>query len=586
MIKAVMWLVKVVFILFAGIIVSLKSNAQQRHLINNSPLLNINNYEVLPDNGYSFSNILHDTSLLFKQDSLRKSKSGYYWIKLDIINPYPNNEPYILSMSSPFSYVLYIFDIGKNKWVGRPSGLNVVDGERKSGLMRLNLLKQASNTIYLKIEIQDIHGLTGAIKPAIILEKEYTFSATEHNVYSSYILCCIALICFSLYNLYLFWGLKDKTYLYYVIAQLGAMIYLSGSFFIFNLVLPVRISSMTLRSDGIIGLYDINIYFVHVGTAIIFWGFMQFTRLYLRTKKHLPDYDILLKLLAYAYLLLETVFPTITLISGYLMDTVYVANFLILVIVFAAIITGLVAHNRGIRVARPFLLANLLPMIFVVGTSISILNKGFNILLPVIAILSQILTFGIALIGRFKIINDGLKAKELEAVKLEKDITVIKYQRLLTEEENKTIALTVAFEKERNALLQQQLEANQRELVGNSLYIHQKNKLLADLKTHVGDLKQRGTSDESEVFKNIRSSLNGGDYLDEEWDKFKLHFEQVHPRFFKELQASHPILTRYELRLYAYFHINLSTKEIAALLNIAPASVRQAKMRLNKKMGQ
>ena len=55
--------------------------------------------------------------------------------------------------------------------------------------------------------------------------------------------------------------------------------------------------------------------------------------------------------------------------------------------------------------------------------------------------------------------------------------------------------------------------------------------------------------------------------------------------FFKDLQANHPNLTKNEVRLYTYFHINISTKEIAALLNIAPASVRQAKSRLYKKMG-
>ncbi|HEY8896589.1 MAG TPA: LuxR C-terminal-related transcriptional regulator, partial [Niastella sp.] len=47
----------------------------------------------------------------------------------------------------------------------------------------------------------------------------------------------------------------------------------------------------------------------------------------------------------------------------------------------------------------------------------------------------------------------------------------------------------------------------------------------------------------------------------------------------------HPTLTKNEIRLCAYFHINLSTKEIASLLNIDPASVRRAKTRLYKKMG-
>ena len=58
----------------------------------------------------------------------------------------------------------------------------------------------------------------------------------------------------------------------------------------------------------------------------------------------------------------------------------------------------------------------------------------------------------------------------------------------------------------------------------------------------------------------------------------------MHPRFFEELQESYPALTKHELRLYSYFHIQLSTKEIAALLNIDPASVRRAKTRLFKKI--
>ena len=39
-----------------------------------------------------------------------------------------------------------------------------------------------------------------------------------------------------------------------------------------------------------------------------------------------------------------------------------------------------------------------------------------------------------------------------------------------------------------------------------------------------------------------------------------------------------------ETRLYAYLHMKLSHKEIAALLSIDPASVRRAKTRLYTKM--
>ncbi|MEQ9298496.1 MAG: sigma factor-like helix-turn-helix DNA-binding protein [Cyclobacteriaceae bacterium] len=52
----------------------------------------------------------------------------------------------------------------------------------------------------------------------------------------------------------------------------------------------------------------------------------------------------------------------------------------------------------------------------------------------------------------------------------------------------------------------------------------------------------------------------------------------------------HIISTKYkdttnDLRLYTYLKANLSTKEIARILNITPDSVKKAKHRLRKKLG-
>lgn len=67
---------------------------------------------------------------------------------------------------------------------------------------------------------------------------------------------------------------------------------------------------------------------------------------------------------------------------------------------------------------------------------------------------------------------------------------------------------------------------------------------------------------------SMESILKSNLHLDDDWKKFKLHFEQLHPNFFEDLKTKHPTLTNNEVRLCAYFHINLSPKEIAALLNI------------------
>ncbi len=87
-----------------------------------------------------------------------------------------------------------------------------------------------------------------------------------------------------------------------------------------------------------------------------------------------------------------------------------------------------------------------------------------------------------------------------------------------------------------------------------------------------------------EGIKEIKSAIKNEIQSDTDWDKFKIHFEHIHPSFFEELNEKYPTLTTNEIRLAAYYHLNMSAKEIATLLNINPTSVHRAKSRLNKKM--
>lgn len=112
----------------------------------------------------------------------------------------------------------------------------------------------------------------------------------------------------------------------------------------------------------------------------------------------------------------------------------------------------------------------------------------------------------------------------------------------------------------------------------------QKNEMLAQLKKQIQDSNQQFPDNKHQGLKGIESILNSNLYLDSDWSEFKLHFEQVHPNFFSELLVKHPSLTKNEIRLFAYFYINLSTKEIASLLNVDPGRIRRAKSRLYRKM--
>lgn len=86
------------------------------------------------------------------------------------------------------------------------------------------------------------------------------------------------------------------------------------------------------------------------------------------------------------------------------------------------------------------------------------------------------------------------------------------------------------------------------------------------------------------ALRSIKNEIRNSLRLDEDWEQFKIHFERVHPTFFVNLSKNYPGLTSEELRLCAYLKINLSTKEIANILNILPTSVHKKRNRLRKKL--
>lgn len=67
------------------------------------------------------------------------------------------------------------------------------------------------------------------------------------------------------------------------------------------------------------------------------------------------------------------------------------------------------------------------------------------------------------------------------------------------------------------------------------------------------------------------------DHLILELQNSSKHFQEL-------MKLRYPQLTAYDLRLCSYLRSNLTTKEIATLLNITPDSVKKAKHRLRKKL--
>ena len=148
----------------------------------------------------------------------------------------------------------------------------------------------------------------------------------------------------------------------------------------------------------------------------------------------------------------------------------------------------------------------------------------------------------------------------------------LKQNKVLREKENE-------IHKLENARLTLDLEYKSRELTTAAVHLINKNEVLNSLKN-----KLSGENSINPEFKQVIRQIDQNINLDNDWQDFNRHFEQVHPGFFRKLKDKFPAVTHNEERLCAYLLINLNTKEISQMLNVTSAAVDKSRNRLRKKL--
>jgi len=132
----------------------------------------------------------------------------------------------------------------------------------------------------------------------------------------------------------------------------------------------------------------------------------------------------------------------------------------------------------------------------------------------------------------------------------------------------------------KNEQLSQNVDEINKELAASAMSLHSKNELLAFIQK---DLKNNEESD-SRSIKTVISTINKNITGKDSWSVFQEAFNKTDKDFLKKMKEAHPSLTANDLRLCAYLRLNLSSKEIAPLLNISVRSVEIKRYRLRKKM--
>lgn len=132
----------------------------------------------------------------------------------------------------------------------------------------------------------------------------------------------------------------------------------------------------------------------------------------------------------------------------------------------------------------------------------------------------------------------------------------------------------------RNEQLSQDVDIKSKELAASTMDLNSKNELLEIIKE---DLKKTNT-DENRSIKSVITTINKNITGTDSWSVFKDAFESKDKDFFKKIKELHPSLTSNDLRLCAYLRLNLTSKEIAPMLNISVRSVEIKRYRLRKKL--
>jgi DNA-binding CsgD family transcriptional regulator len=165
----------------------------------------------------------------------------------------------------------------------------------------------------------------------------------------------------------------------------------------------------------------------------------------------------------------------------------------------------------------------------------------------------------------------------------------LKQKKELNRKENELTKLTQQSQEEITRLQNEKLESELRhmnnELGTSTMHLLNKNEFITGVKNNLTHILKKSPNQEVkrellQITKDIENNISA----DADWEQFQYHFDRVHGDFSTRFKVAFPSLSPQEIKLSAYLRMNLSSKEIAQLLNISIRGVEISRYRLRKKL--
>jgi AraC family chitin signaling transcriptional activator len=162
--------------------------------------------------------------------------------------------------------------------------------------------------------------------------------------------------------------------------------------------------------------------------------------------------------------------------------------------------------------------------------------------------------------------------------KLKLQAEELKHQREILEMELKTENELNIQEYEKH-ILELELQTKASEVAGKSLSIAKQSEMIDKIQNILDSEK-----DFNKLKSEIKKAIKINEVNKHEWEIFETNLNQIHNEFIITLSKKYPQLTPKDIKLCVYLKMNLSSKEIAPMMNISFRGVELHRYRLRKKL--
>ena len=189
----------------------------------------------------------------------------------------------------------------------------------------------------------------------------------------------------------------------------------------------------------------------------------------------------------------------------------------------------------------------------------------------------MVLIYILLISGSFYLYYKWNKIRYLEKLKLKEE--ELKHQKQILQLEL-TAENKLKLQEYEKHILEMQVKSKASEVAGKSLSIAKQSEMIESIQ-NILDTE----NDLNQLKNKLKKSIKINAINKNEWQSFEKNLMQSHEEFVHKLTQEFKDLTSKDIKLCIYLKMNLSSKEIAPLMNISFRGVELQRYRLRKKLG-